>query len=187
MGIRWLLVSGLVLGMASTAGALDRRLPCSTNDTAAATPTARSIRPSRHHARLTELLTVGMSRSDTFRDLVATLDASDVIVHVSFRAGLTLRSYLAHDLVAASTHRYLRVILAIDLPDRDLVPLLAHELQHAVEVSEARDVVDATGMLALFVRIGYAGKGEQVRETEAARRAQQRVKTELARADRCHE
>ena len=187
---RGLFLSGLLLGGPSSVWASDHQMMCeaSRGGTAPAMPATRSVRTSQPEPRLAKLLGAGIARSHTFRELVEALDASDVIVYVSFASSPKLRSYLPHDVVAAGAHRYLRVVLSIKLTDREVIPVLAHELQHAWEVAQARDVRDAAGMITLFSQIGYpALKGTQVRETDGALRVQQRVKAELASSERCQD
>ena len=187
---RGLFLCGLLLGGPSSVWASDHPMMCeaSRGGTAPPMPATRSVRTSQPEPRLAELLGLGISRSSAFRELVEALDASDVIVYVSFASNPKLRSYLPHDVVAAGAHRYLRVVLNIKLTDREVIPVLAHELQHAWEVAQARDVGDAAGMITLFNRIGYPVlKGTQVRETDAALHVQQRVRAELASSDRCRD
>lgn len=149
-------------------------------------PMTRSVRTSHQEPRLAELLAVGISTSETFRGLVEALDASDVIVYVFFTSSPKLRSYLLHNIVVTGTYRYLRVVIDIKVKDREVIPLLAHELQHAMEVAQSRDVRDSAAMEDLFKRIGYpVVNRSQVRETDAAVRAEQRVTTELSSAARC--
>src|SRR6476660_2942860 len=95
------------------------------------------------HVRATEprilaLITAGLSRSATLQRLVATLDASDVVVYVAARRSRpALGGYLAHHVTVAGEYRYLRVAIDVQGTDNRLIPLLAHELQHALEVAQS--------------------------------------------------
>jgi hypothetical protein len=179
MGRTGLFVCGLLLGVVPDTWAAD---PCvKGREEAPAPPPSSNVRPTHDPSRLRELLASGLVRSATFRGLVASLDASDAIVHVSFESSPKLRSFLAHTMAATPSHRYLRVVISIRQSDEVAIPLLAHELQHVMEVVQSRHVVDAAGMTALFEQIGYPVlKGSDVRETEAALQVQRRVKAELS-------
>ena len=89
------------------------------------------------------LIDAGISGSATFRRLIVTLNDSDVIVYIEpIRTRQPLRGYLAHNIVARGQYRYLRIAVEIAGSERRLVSLLAHELQHAVEVAHAPEVRD---------------------------------------------
>jgi hypothetical protein len=96
----------------------------------------------------------GHEKSETFRALVAELEASDLIVHVVTAVGLpggvagTTR--FAGSLGGA---RYVRIDLAGMLIARQRVSILAHELQHACEI--ARSGAGSSGAIdALYRGIG---------------------------------
>lgn len=104
--------------------------------------------PELNHVRSTEsrilaALNFGLKRSVAFCGLVATLNETDVIVHIVPKVGrVEMGGYLSHTLVAAGGHRYLRIAIDTRGSDNRLARRLAHELQHAVEVArmtEARD------------------------------------------------
>jgi hypothetical protein len=180
---RRLFLCGVLLGAPSWAWASGQNVACgvAAEGVVQTVRATQSVRSSQQDPRLAELVADGAANSPTLRRLIETLDASGVIVYVSFTSSPKLRSYLSHDLVATGAYRYLRVVISIKLTNREVTPVLAHELQHALEVAQARDVCDSAGMTALFNRVGYpALKGVQVRETDAALRVQQRVKAELA-------
>ena len=59
-------------------------------------------------------------------------------------------------------------------------PLLAHELQHAVEIAEHEEVRDEDGIRRLYREIGHAS-GEDAFETAAARDVEALVRLELRR------
>jgi hypothetical protein len=104
------------------------------------------------------LTNAGIARSATFRDLIGTLNASDVIVSIEPKVTRPhLRGYLANQIVAEGD-RYMRIAIETSGSQNRLVRLLAHELQHAVEVAqapEARDEASLRRALAsLAVRSG---------------------------------
>jgi hypothetical protein len=135
--------------------------------------------PSTDHVRTSEpaivaLLDAGRRSSPTFRELLKTLDESDVIVYVKpklTRPGLN--AYLAHNIVASGGYRYLRIAVELRGAWRHLVASLGHELQHAVEVARAPTVRDDAGLVQMFERSNLkfgcqAGAGECY-ETKAAK------------------
>jgi hypothetical protein len=143
-------------------------------------PPAGAIRSVNRDPRLAELLAHGMARSVTLQGLVASLEASDVIVYVSFAPTPARNGYLVHQITVAGPHRYLRVLLEARLSNREVIPLLAHELQHALEVAQSPHVRDREGIKALFERIGFPSLASAfVHETEEALRVQRRVRADL--------
>jgi len=101
-------------------------------------------------------MTTAFERSPTFRALVDRIDRSDVVVYLtcaSFQS-YTLRGRTL--LVSADTRiRYLRVQILCSQLDLDLTLIIAHELQHVVEVASAPSVVDDRSFGELFSRIGF--------------------------------
>ena len=142
---------------------------------------------SARHVRSTEprivtLIDAGISGSATFRGLIATLNESDVIVYIEpNRTRHALGGYLAHNIVAQGQYRYLRIAVEIAGAEHRLVSLLAHELQHAVEVAQAPDARDAEGLERLFSRLAvtFGCGGSSCFETQAAKDVEQIVRAEL--------
>jgi hypothetical protein len=142
---------------------------------------------SHRHVRASEprilaLIDAGLSRSATFRRLVATLDESDVIVYVEPKTTRqNLGGYLAHQVVARGGYRYLHVAVETNGSEGRLVPLLAHELQHAVEVAQAPEAIDAASVQQLFVRLAveFGCGATTCSETQAAKDVEHIVGEEL--------
>ena len=133
------------------------------------------------------LIDAGISGSATFRGLIATLNESDVIVYIAPKLTRnTLGGYLAHNIVSQGQHRYLRIAVDIAGTKHHLVSLLAHELQHAVEVAQAPDARDAQSLERLFSRlaVGFGCGGSGCFETRAAKAIQKIVRAELATTGR---
>ncbi len=106
-------------------------------------------------AAASALLETGKSRSATFRRLVETLEASDVVVYVA-RGPRTAPADLRF--VSASAYgRHLRVTLSVAQDQAKLLALLGHELQHAVEVASAPSIVDAASMQRWYEAHGVIG------------------------------
>ena len=97
-------------------------------------PNAR-VRPMQK--RVEALLSTGMDRSATFRQLVRRIEGSDVIVYVEARHDLRDGVGASMRFVTRSaSDRFLRIQLNADYSNHTLVALLGHELQHVVEVAE---------------------------------------------------
>jgi len=146
--------------------------------------------PNTSHVRtngplVRSLIEQGLARSETFRRLVDTLNQSDVVVYVDPKiTRQTLGGYLSHSIVTAGGRRYLHIAVDLRGGDIRLVSLLAHELQHAVEVSQDSDARDAKGVARLFARLASKqGCGSSnCEETEAALEVQAAVDAELKAA-----
>jgi hypothetical protein len=106
--------------------------------------------------RLRRLLDVGMRSSQTFRALVHRLLESDVVVYLwcngTKAAGVDGRLTF---LSAAGGVRYVVVQLVRLQPRERQIAIIAHELQHAVEIANAPAVVDAPSLAREYRRIGY--------------------------------
>ena len=132
--------------------------------------------------RLADLLQAGVARSATFRTLVNRLESGNVIVYLSLSQ--TLRPGVAGKLTwmtKAGNFRYLRATIKLEQTANQMIATLAHELQHALEVSADLDVTDQRSMLALYKRIGrpsHSGLAESW-DTEAAQDTGLQVRREL--------
>src|SRR5262245_54516975 len=86
--------------------------------------------------RILALMDAGLARSETFRRLVAQVDASDVIVYVEAKryAHPTLGGYMVHDIISRGGYRYIRVAVDVVGSVDRLVAVLGHELQHVIEI-----------------------------------------------------
>ncbi len=135
------------------------------------------------------LIGSGLTASASFRALVDRLNDSDVIVYVKDDPFLprTLAAQLTF-LSAAGDFRYLIVRLAPWHTHRQQVASLGHELQHAVEVADRRQVVSQRSLAHAFASIssaGYTAPGPHRRyETVAARLAGQRIWRDLYNHER---
>jgi len=99
------------------------------------------------------LIDAGLSRSTTFRSPVVMLNESDVIVYIEPKLTReALGGYLQHRVVVGGQYRYLRVAVEIAGSERHLVSLLAHELQHALEIAQAPEARDAERHLLTPIR-----------------------------------
>jgi hypothetical protein len=104
---------------------------------------------------LQQLVARGMARSATFSKLMTALDNTNVIVYVEFNSRLSA-AVAGRLLFAVSTEnvRYLRVQISPEGTNNQLVAVIAHELQHALEVGQSPDVRDEASFADLYKRIG---------------------------------
>ena len=129
----------------------------------------------------------GYDRSATFRALVDRLAAHKGMVLVHWAPALTsgLNACLLHQIVVTPDGgRVLWVLVKHNEPSDHLVTVLAHELQHVLEVLDA-GVSDTADIEGLFKRVGVRTGSHgltrrlPVYETDAAQTVQDRVKREL--------
>jgi hypothetical protein len=129
-----------------------------------------------------ESLNRGLTHSALVRELVATLEASNVVVHIETS---TLMPFglggLTKFVTSQHGYRYVRIMLARDLSPYYRAAVLGHELQHACEI--ARSTADThEAVRALFERLGHAdSKQPTYFETPAALLAGRQVAGELRR------
>jgi hypothetical protein len=142
--------------------------------------------PGRHvrasEPQILALIDAGLSRSATFRSVVATLDASDVIVYVYEKRGREgLGGYMAHRVVARGGYRYLQIALETRGSQGRLVPLLAHELQHAIEIAQSPEAQDGQGAERAVARLALPNgcAGSTCYETQGALNIEYAVSAEL--------
>lgn len=132
----------------------------------------------------------GAAHSPTVFRQIGRLQASDVIVYV--RAGSCSDSdVLACTRIVPTTPGATRLlqmnlvfanhkgITVLSTRQDHLIAVIAHELQHAIEVADAPDVVDGTSLRRLFERIGYRLMFSHGFETDAAVRVGDVVRQEL--------
>jgi len=110
-------------------------------------------------ARLHALIERGLRDSPTFRALAARLEQSDVIAYLiadmcappGIAARLTFLS-------ASGGVRYVVVRLRPLGSPLQEVAVLAHELQHAVEIADHASIVDADTLAREYLRIGHLNR-----------------------------
>jgi hypothetical protein len=132
------------------------------------------------HAALQPFLREAIEKSATTRDMVATLDASDVIVYfellprmpASLPAGLTFAA-------TGGRFRYLRIALNPTNTRRQMIAMIGHELQHAVEIANEPTIRSRRDLEKHYKRIGIAGSHDEMWDTEAARDAGRVVAREV--------
>jgi hypothetical protein len=134
------------------------------------------------HVRATSSVIQSMlfeaAASPTFTTLLRRIDSSDQIVYVVFTDSPAIPTARTTLVTSAGPVRFLRIDINPRIPPGDRVPLLAHELQHVVEMADAPDVRDDEGVRKLYRRIGTASDADHY-ETAAARRVERAVRIEL--------
>ena len=143
-------------------------------------PGARSARVRGLGTFVRSLIDHTAARSATVRDLLARLTSSDVIVYIEMTATPEIPTARTKLVTSAPGVRFLRIGISLTVPFSDLAPLLAHELQHAVEIAEQPDVQDDAGVRRLYDRIGRR-LGRDRFETDAAHDVERAVRAELRR------
>jgi hypothetical protein len=151
--------------------------------------TLTRIRPGT--AALSRVFEEGVARSPTFAALVDRLERSRWLVFV-YRGACpdpAVAGCLLHAVGRYGDDPYLRILVnpwRVGHPDRE-ISTIAHELQHALEVVEAVEVIDTASLTRHFKRIGYVSAESAwliAYETAAARRTGDQVLGELQRAGR---
>jgi hypothetical protein len=115
--------------------------------------------PRRHirstDRRLIRLVHDGVRTSETFRKLVDRIRHSDVVVYLECGGGGDTGGRLTF-VSSVGGFRYLHVRVARLAAADAQIALIGHELQHAVEIADAPDIVDAVSLAREYQRIGFA-------------------------------
>jgi hypothetical protein len=135
------------------------------------------VRPATAGARL---LLDDAARSSIISGLIAGLEQTNQIVYVQFTGSPDI-PLARTKLVTANEHtRFLRIDISLRVPVWERLPLLAHELQHALEIGRDPDVRTDNDLRRLYERIGTPS-GPDKFETLAAREVERRVRGEMGR------
>lgn len=144
----------------------------------AADPHLRALSPEAQR-----LIDEASEQSSIVRGLVARLDATDVIVYVSLDLRLPERTRGQLRFIArAGGQRYLDVRIARTLDRRSDIASLGHEIQHALEIAAAPEVVDAASLDRFYGRVGFSVSDKRWHESHAALRAGEAILRELRTA-----
>jgi hypothetical protein len=135
--------------------------------------------------RLRSLLEDGLRTSPTLRALVARLSASDVVVYLQCDGPSAPDGRLTF-LSSVGGYRYL-VVRVSRFARMQQIAMMAHELQHAVEIADTPAIVDGESLVREYRRIGYENPRSQLPgvsfDTKAAVRAGEQVLRELMLED----
>ena len=130
---------------------------------------------------LSGLLEQGYAKSATFRHLIARLNESDVVVYIEPHLSMqfTRSGHLTSHVVIGGDTRYLRIRVNPRGRPNTMIALLAHELQHALEVADAPAVRDEVTFEKHFRLLDSGTCRGGCYETTAARETQVVVAKEL--------
>jgi hypothetical protein len=135
--------------------------------------------------RLRSLLEDGLRTSPTLRALVARLSASDVVVYLQCDGPSAPDGRLTF-LSSVGGYRYL-VVRVSRFARMQQIAMMAHELQHAVEIADTPAIVDGESLVREYRRIGYENPWSRLPgvsfDTKAAVRAGEQVLRELMLQD----
>lgn len=126
------------------------------------------------------LLESAVASSPTVARMVAELQSSDLIVYVEidgFLAPVRGEMLLLRSTLGV---RPVRIKIRASPFPSEMISLLGHELQHALEVAAAPEVRDAATQTSLYQRIGWETAKTGYFETTAAIEAGRRVAAEVA-------
>lgn len=148
-------------------------------------PGARAFKRVRSEDPLIrQILADGHKRSHAFRSLIDAIERSNLLVYVfwpvdllsGMGGGLQVKG-------AANGQRVVFIVINRELSFVHVVPMIAHELQHAVEIANAPEVVDHASLVRYYERIGTpAGSLRKNLDTVAARAVEGVVRSELRAA-----
>lgn len=139
------------------------------------------LRPQSPH--LAALVARGRLASPTMRALTERVEGGDVVVYVetSRRIGRDVAACVSW-MAGVPGLRYVRVSLRPNLREADAIAMIAHELQHVVEVIDHPDVTSPAALAALYARIGHRTDTTGLSwDTQAALRAGDSARLEMAR------
>ena len=123
-----------------------------------------------------------LDRSSTARALADELESTDLIVYVQLTGAEPADRAATRLVTATQSYRFLRVVIGIMTPPSERAVLLAHELQHVIEIGRSPEVRDIAGLRRLYRRIGEDHSAKFAFETSAAREIGMRVRRELLEA-----
>ena len=150
------------------------------------TASAQDLRRSTHvrsdDPTLLGVIQEGMERSTTFREMVTRIDSLPGLVYiVPSRCGTksALPACLDHNVQTRGGYRLLRVNVMPNESGSHLIALVAHELQHAIEVLSDESATSREAVTEMFRRISSKRSSAGGFETDAALATQGTVFREL--------
>ncbi len=142
-------------------------------------PTGSRVRAAT--AQVQVLVDEAVAMSPTIRDLLARLACSDVIVYVEVTPSPQVPRARTKLVSASPGVRFLRIGIHTSIAGNEWPALLAHELQHAVEIADRDEVRDDKAVRRLYMAIGRAGGADRF-ETDAALDVERQVRLECRQA-----
>jgi hypothetical protein len=131
-------------------------------------------------ARIVALIARATEQSPTFRGMVETIEATDGIVYIERGVCRSGARACLIGVTKPGAMRFLWIRVDLRKIDRELMALMGHELQHAIEVLRNREVVSTGEMVLLYERKGMKDASGGF-ETVSAIEAGQSVALELAK------
>jgi len=133
-----------------------------------------------HSDRIVRAMAEAQRRSHTFRALLDRVQHADLIVYLESGHCATHHVLSCLSMTSgANAQRYLRITIDTEHSQALIVQQIAHELQHAVELSGSPHVVDAATLRAFYTRIGTAERAADTFETVAAVAVGEAVRSEI--------
>jgi hypothetical protein len=124
----------------------------------------------------------GARLSPTFRALLDTINGTDGLVYVEEgRCGRGVRGCTLHSVVLSGPHRLMRIKVETRKAGDELMALLGHELQHAIEVLRRPELRSNAAIVSFYQQEGTFSDGTAV-ETTAAVNAGMAVDAEVRQA-----
>lgn len=134
------------------------------------------VRVRAEHAETRRLLAQGYRWSPTFRRVLSIIEQSELLVYV-FHRRITKVRVGGHLQVMGEANgtRIVFIFINPNLPFLRSIAMIAHELQHAVEIANVRDVVDQQSLARHYERNSTPDRWFGKRYDTAAARAIERV------------
>ena len=127
-----------------------------------------------------QLVRQGVEMSPTFRRMIAAIDRSDSYAFLSKgECAHILRACLVN-VSSSESYRYIFINIKDGLSDNTVIVSVGHELAHALEVIDAKWVVDTRSLRLLYIHIGTM-VAPFAYETKEAVRIEQAVTREIDR------
>lgn len=156
-------------------------MPLATRLDASGSETVSVVRLRPTTKRLAVLIEEARARSSTFRQLVASIEATDGMVFIDEgRCSRGVPACLLWQLTQAGRYRVLFVVIDTRRPDIHLMASIGHELRHALEVLEDPSVRTTAAIERFYMR--QLAAGSYIVETAAATAAGVDVLGEIHRS-----
>ena len=139
---------------------------------------APRVRPLSNH--VADLVQDAAARSPTVARLLAAIEASDVILQIDVRYDLEVPRAMTHLVTSTAEDRFVRTVINRQMSPWQQIELLAHELQHVVEIAADPNVRDQKAMEARFALLGWREGRYGAFETAAAIEAERQARRELS-------
>ena len=150
-----------------------------TPDSAAAVLERASYHVRSTNPRTQAWIQAGAEGSPTFRELLNRLSDSDLIVYVETVDRLTGVYGQTYFVMAAASVRYVRIEVVPVGNLTEMIALIGHELQHAVEIAGAPSVRDRQSLARFYLRMAENSNAGGRYDSAEARLMEDRVKREL--------